>query len=882
MSEILIDKIERFKEFEIYYKLYEVGEYPNSGEYGQKKLKSRMDVKNVSSEPTVFCLEDYFLQTMTDIEITHVETYSKLVAVGQTIPIFDVDGMIDAEIDGRFANVEVEIRFYTSSSPLSGGLDTAVSIAPLQKKGDEVHMLGFWCPFLAQRSYEFRRGDCQLWYDEKKNAVVIDGGEPDFYKQLVAFCNTINITHVTVILTHWHYDHDIGLRQLLEGNLIVDDIFCPPPEEVKTLTADDGATEYNRAMKILNYAKSLNKRIHYPTANVITPIQVGDIKIELWRRKANRNDFADYQVNNTSIQAYFPQVYYVTGGDMINTAEYLKLLIQQGKKVKWFKIFHHGNACTTEACELLKKLGATLCWYNDFEPNGVGVGGTGFSHYGAWYCKKYFTTLPTTKSLTGVAANGKLKLTWGNNTYSFDVPYMGNGDGSWIYGSKGWWYKYPDDTWAVGWKYLKWSGGENWFYFDKDGWMKTGWVQTDGSWYYCSPATGAMLVGWFEINGKKYYLEPTGGKNQGHAYCDIWAEIDGKWYYFDKTRAVATGWVMADDGLKRYCDPYMLLNQWVVVDDKKYYLDGYGRTIVNKPYDIDTKWYYFDEDGAVRTGFYMEQDGYYRYLDPETGMMVVRQTFMVDGKNYRADEYGRITEGTNPTAVDTAKKVEDTKKEEATDTRTSLNGIDIASYQTGLDLTKVPLDFCIVKATQGTTYVNPDFDRAMKQGIGANKMMGIYHYAGGKDATAEADFFISKIQPYLEYGVVLALDWEGNQNSVFYSGKDVTWCKTFLDRVYAKTGVKGIIYMSKSVCRKYNWSPLADNGYELWCAQYANNNTTGYRTNPWTDSYSFGAWKKPVIYQYSSKGQLSNWSGNLDLDLFYGNSIDWKKLTNKK
>ena len=45
----------------------------------------------------------------------------------------------------------------------------------------------------------------------------------------------------------------------------------------------------------------------------------------------------------------------------------------------------------------------------------------------------------------------------------------------------------------------------------------------------------------------------------------------------------------------------------------------------------------------------------------------------------------------------------------------AMNGIDIASYQTGIDLSVVPCDFVIVKATEGTGYVNPDFARAYAQ-----------------------------------------------------------------------------------------------------------------------------------------------------------------------
>ena len=55
----------------------------------------------------------------------------------------------------------------------------------------------------------------------------------------------------------------------------------------------------------------------------------------------------------------------------------------------------------------------------------------------------------------------------------------------------------------------------------------------------------------------------------------------------------------------------------------------------------------------------------------------------------------------------------------------SLNGIDISSHQERIDLTAVPCDFVIIKATQGTKYVNPDFRRAYKQAINAGKLVGV-------------------------------------------------------------------------------------------------------------------------------------------------------------
>ena len=80
------------------------------------------------------------------------------------------------------------------------------------------------------------------------------------------------------------------------------------------------------------------------------------------------------------------------------------------------------------------------------------------------------------------------------------------------------------------------------------------------------------------------------------------------------------------------------------------------------------------------------------------------------------------------------------------------------------------------------------------------------------------------------------------------------------------------------MCRQY--SRQWDASYPLWCAQYANDKETGYQDNPWTDTKGFGAWDSPLIYQYSSKGQLDGYSGNLDLDKAYINAELWKAYAN--
>lgn len=202
----------------------------------------------------------------------------------------------------------------------------------------------------------------------------------------------------------------------------------------------------------------------------------------------------------------------------------------------------------------------------------------------------------------------------------------------------------------------------------------------------------------------------------------------------------------------------------------------------------------------------------------------------------------------------------------------SMNGIDISSWQGGIDVRRVPCEFVICKATQGTAYVNPDCDRAYQQAKAAGKKVGVYHYFGGGTPVEEADFFVSQIRGYIGEAL-LALDWERNQNPRFTEAAAAA--RPFLDRVVQLTGVKPLIYMNKSTCREYDWSSVAAGDYGLWVAQYADNEPTGYQQNPWTDSKGTGAFTLTAMQQYTSNGRLPGYDGPLDLDIFWGDREAW-------
>ena len=74
------------------------------------------------------------------------------------------------------------------------------------------------------------------------------------------------------------------------------------------------------------------------------------------------------------------------------------------------------------------------------------------------------------------------------------------------------------------------------------------------------------------------------------------------------------------------------------------------------------------------------------------------------------------------------------------------NGADVASYQSKLDpAAMTTTDFIIVKFTQGIDYLNPYADRQYSQSKAAGKFLGAYHYAEGKDAKAEARYFVNAL-----------------------------------------------------------------------------------------------------------------------------------------
>ena len=200
-----------------------------------------------------------------------------------------------------------------------------------------------------------------------------------------------------------------------------------------------------------------------------------------------------------------------------------------------------------------------------------------------------------------------------------------------------------------------------------------------------------------------------------------------------------------------------------------------------------------------------------------------------------------------------------------------MNGIDISAWQgdKNIDLAKVPYDFCIIKATEGTDYKNRYFAAHCDAVLKKKKLLGAYHYANGSDPQIEADHFLAYVKKYIGKAV-LVLDWEAKNNHQF--GKnDLEWCLKWCNYVYRKTGIKPLIYIQKSAM-----NAVKKAGYGLWVAQYPDYERTGYQEHPWNE----GAYNC-LIRQYTSAGKLSGYSGSLDLNKAYISAASWNKLAGK-
>ena len=138
----------------------------------------------------------------------------------------------------------------------------------------------------------------------------------------------------------------------------------------------------------------------------------------------------------------------------------------------------------------------------------------------------------------GGGASGVTKVSSGTAGQVLGVE-RASFDGKWMQDAKGWWIQYGDGSYPKNeWKLLPWNNTTAWYFFDEAGYMKTGWLNHNGKWYFLSTVSdgslGAMKTGWLQdaVDGNWYYLDAVSGEMKTG-----WQEVSGKLYYLNTEKS---------------------------------------------------------------------------------------------------------------------------------------------------------------------------------------------------------------------------------------------------------------------------------------------------------------------------------------------------------
>ena len=230
---------------------------------------------------------------------------------------------------------------------------------------------------------------------------------------------------------------------------------------------------------------------------------------------------------------------------------------------------------------------------------------------GTWYWLD-----PSTHAMaTGVQTIGSCEYIF-NSSGKMMANCWSNGDGSWMYHSS--------TSGAIDLKGTMTDSGIQ--LRDDEGNVRTGWIESQGSRYYCS-ASGIILLGWQQIDGTWYYFDSDGRMLTG------WLNVDGNWYWLDSASGVMkTGWLS-------------LGGAW-------YYLDAArgGVMLSSGWYWVGSTDYKFSSSGAM-VGVWVDVPCYSQYPELPTGCESVALTNLLNyygfglGKTIIADYY--LPKGSN-------------------------------------------------------------------------------------------------------------------------------------------------------------------------------------------------------------------------------------------
>lgn len=199
-------------------------------------------------------------------------------------------------------------------------------------------------------------------------------------------------------------------------------------------------------------------------------------------------------------------------------------------------------------------------------------------------------------------------------------------------------------------------------------------------------------------------------------------------------------------------------------------------------------------------------------------------------------------------------------------------GIDVSHHQGQIDWNKVaestslngyPVKFAIMKATEGSTFTDPEFSDNIRKAREAGFVCGVYHfYNPGISPEKQAQHYINTVK--LEQGdFVPVVDVERSGRS---SGDLQRELSVFLGLMESHYGAKPIIYSSAKFRKRHLNSTLFDS-YPFWVAHY-------YVVRPETS-------KPWLMWQFTDHASVEGISGHTDFNVFNGTEAGFNSIRMK-
>lgn len=200
-----------------------------------------------------------------------------------------------------------------------------------------------------------------------------------------------------------------------------------------------------------------------------------------------------------------------------------------------------------------------------------------------------------------------------------------------------------------------------------------------------------------------------------------------------------------------------------------------------------------------------------------------------------------------------------------------IHGIDISHYQGDIDWGELhnsmiggsPLRFIMIKATEGSSSLDENFNKNFHQAREYGFIRGAYHFWSNQSTAREQAYYFLK-QVHLEDGdLPPVLDIEHKPKDISdedFQRNVLTWLHIVEDKYH----VKPIIYTYHKFKEKYLSAPVF-NDYPYWIAHY------------YVDKVEYkGAWK---FWQHTDAGKLPGIKGYVDFNIYNGSYYDLKKQT---